>query len=562
MEGATTKLQAVVSDSAFEYGKNASEGELNQYNINEIDLSNLTHIWPQLMDHQKKAVLWAGICFARGHGAMLAMDTGTGKTLSTLAIMDIIRHRDQKPLRCMAFGPKAGLGVWDRDIHRFGLKDVVAMSVVRKNLKDAVSIWNNYQGTVILSTSYGNAIHKTGDVFESLAGMGDVDIFICDESHRIKTPTAKTTKKILSISRNAHHHICMTATPITRTIIDQGSQIEYLEKGRVKRDLVSARYWLAECWLNEHPQFAGKSIVDSMARADRGEFAFAVKKEDAIDLPGEIDVEIEAPWALSPKIKALYNKVYYALDIREHAEFADLPMSVIKGSGHAKEDFIRYDGEPILWEGHEVALNYVHIVSMLYRCSEIVNGMLTVWDKDEQGNIKRLPPEKSKDDPVLGDRISKRIILWDSPKVQVLKSMLEDMQPPLVVVGRYTTEMEIIRTLAGNYGYKHGEISGRIKDGIDANGDMRKDLDLVSVSIGAGSESIDLTRANNVIYFGVGYNYSHYYQMRGRAYRIGQTQKVTNHILRTKSSMDDHVWLAMNKKEDLVGVLEAEFANF
>ena len=317
-----------------------------------------------------------------------------------------------------------------------------------------------------------------------------------------------------------------------------------------------------ENWLNENPKWAGKSIIDSMARCDRGEYFFAVKKEDAIDLPGEVDVTVAAPWTLSPKIEKLYTKVYNALDIRNHDDFANLDWSVIKGKGHAKEDFIQYDGDPVIYDGYEVALNYVHITSMMYRCSEIVNGMLTVWKKDAKGNILRLPPEKSKDDLVMGDRIKERIILWDSPKVQVLKSMLENMQPPLVVVGRYTKEMEIIRTLAEKNGLKCGEISGKIKDGIDEHGDMRKDLDLVAVSIGAGSESIDLTRSSNTIYLGVGYTYAAYHQMRGRTYRIGQKNKVTHHILRTHNSMDDHVWLSMDKKQDLINVLETQFLQF
>ena len=554
---ANLKIEATVSRNSFEQAKQTAKQTLEHY-MQTINLSHMTPLWDRLMDHQKTAVVWACRCFEIGHGPMLAMDTGTGKTLTTLAILDILRKGTGRELKCLAFGPKAGLGVWERDIDRFEIPCMQSVLVERKNIAEAMDLWKNSRNTLMLCTSYGNAVHKTGAFFEELSMLDNPDSVICDESHKIKSPKAKRTRRILSIGSRSRYNICMTATPVTKNVLDQGSQVEHLEFGQKRRDLVSARYWLCEKFLEENPRYYynSTSVVDSMARADRGEFFYNVKKEDAIDLPGEIDVEIGAEWNLSPTTKRLYDNVSNALDIRNYDGFYDLSETVIKGT--AREGLIQYTGKPIVYKGREVALNYIHLVSMMYRCSEIVNGILTVWRKDENGNYLRAPLDKSINDTINGDRLSERIVLWDAPKLQMLKSLLSYIETPVVVVGRYTTEMDIIGKLGRDNGLKCGEISGRIKDGVDHRTEMRKDLDLVAVSIGAGSESIDLTRASNVVYYGVGYDYAAYEQMRGRAYRIGQTRKVVHHILRTHNSMDDHVWSCMNRKENLVVVLEAE----
>ncbi|WP_171764515.1 helicase-related protein, partial [Shigella sp. SHS-8] len=66
----------------------------------------------------------------------------------------------------------------------------------------------------------------------------------------------------------------------------------------------------------------------------------------------------------------------------------------------------------------------------------------------------------------------------------------------------------------------------------------------------AGSAGIELQYANIVIFYTPTYSFQDYSQSLGRAYRNGQTKKVTVYQFNTENTIEEKVWEALENKKD------------
>lgn len=66
----------------------------------------------------------------------------------------------------------------------------------------------------------------------------------------------------------------------------------------------------------------------------------------------------------------------------------------------------------------------------------------------------------------------------------------------------------------------------------------------------SGSEAVEFTYANIIIYFSPSDSYTEYYQSEGRCYRNGQNKKVTVYKFITKNTIEENIYEALNNKQD------------
>jgi len=66
----------------------------------------------------------------------------------------------------------------------------------------------------------------------------------------------------------------------------------------------------------------------------------------------------------------------------------------------------------------------------------------------------------------------------------------------------------------------------------------------------AGSSGIELQYASEVVFYTPTYSYQDYEQSLGRAYRNGQTKKVTVYQFETQRTIESDVWEALANKKD------------
>jgi SNF2 family DNA or RNA helicase len=179
------------------------------------------------------------------------------------------------------------------------------------------------------------------------------------------------------------------------------------------------------------------------------------------------------------------------------------------------------------------------------------------WIKDDEGDMQRISIAKQQLlDDVLED-------LWGSHSrkggdVGGERAPLE----PLVIFGRFQSDLDVIREVAEGYGARCGELSGRVREsspdyGLNSDAQMRPDLDVIAVQIQAGGVGIDLTRARYAIYYSMGYSLGDYEQSLKRVHRPGQDRPVTYIHLVARDTKDEAVYSALTERKNVVEAIIA-----
>lgn len=75
----------------------------------------------------------------------------------------------------------------------------------------------------------------------------------------------------------------------------------------------------------------------------------------------------------------------------------------------------------------------------------------------------------------------------------------------------------------------------------------------------AGAAGIELQYCNLVIFYTPTFSFQDYDQALGRAYRNGQTKKVTVYRYITKKSVEEHVYRSLAEKKDFTESLFKEY---
>jgi hypothetical protein len=179
--------------------------------------------------HQKAAAI-NGIQSSQ----LYAMDPGTGKTLSSILVMETLADKKQgeKPFLSLVLCPKNVRENWKREINKFAVMDHKA-SVIRgsnrneriaKVIEGCVSFNGEKHCTVIMN--YESFVSMQ----QPLAGI-EWDLVVLDESHSIADFRTKRTKAILTLRNNSQRRLALTGTPYKNSITDLYPQLEFLFEG-------------------------------------------------------------------------------------------------------------------------------------------------------------------------------------------------------------------------------------------------------------------------------------------------------------------------------------------
>jgi len=138
----------------------------------------------------------------------------------------------------------------------------------------------------------------------------------------------------------------------------------------------------------------------------------------------------------------------------------------------------------------------------------------------------------------------------DKAKEKLLDDTLEDLGgEPTVIFCQFVADIDTIRRVGEARGLKVLELSGRVKQNFEF---QEGEGDILVVQIQSGGVGIDLTRARYCIYYSVGFNLGEYLQSLARVHRPGQERSVTYIHLLAAGTVDQAVYNALQKKQDIV----------
>ena len=329
-----------------------------------------------------------------------------------------------------------------------------------------------------------------------------------DESTTIKTPTAKRTKAIVNLGKQALYRRILTGSPVTKSPLDLYTQCAFLHE-----DLLGYSSFYA--FRNRYAHmidrnFGGRrvQIVGNYQRLDEltdilNKFSYRVLKEDCLDLPEKIYIRREI------ELTDEQEKAY--------ATMKSAALASIKGK----------------------LATAPHVLTQMMRLHQITCGHLKT-DEGDTTNLK-------------------------SNRLDELMDVLEEVEGKAIIWANYIYDIEhIVASLKKKYGddavvQYYGAIKSEDRQtNIEKFQDPDSTYKFFVGNPQTGGYGITLTAANTVIYYSNGYDLEKRLQSEDRAHRIGQKKSVTYVDIIATKTIDEKIVKALRAKINIASTILGE----
>ena len=132
-------------------------------------------------------------------------------------------------------------------------------------------------------------------------------------------------------------------------------------------------------------------------------------------------------------------------------------------------------------------------------------------------------------------------------KIDYIKEFVENTTDNIVIFYNYQEEYELLKQNITKTTYVcNGAIKSYPKK---SEWDTIKNT-VTLANYKSGSEAVEFTYANIIIYFSPTESYTEFYQSYGRCYRNGQNKKVTAYKFKTEDTIEEDIYTSLGNKQD------------
>ena len=172
----------------------------------------------KLLAHQIEAVKFVFEAFENGHGAVLALAMGMGKTLTTITIIDVISaHVDDCYILVLA--PSVIVSNWEREVDTWKPPNVL--------LHPSISKMDRVAQRILQHAQRGGLIVTSLDTFRLHADhFGSPTIMVIDEGHRIKNNRTQLFAAVNKI--DTPYKIALTGTPLQNNLSECHTLVQWI----------------------------------------------------------------------------------------------------------------------------------------------------------------------------------------------------------------------------------------------------------------------------------------------------------------------------------------------
>ena len=455
-------------------------------------------------EHQLKAL---DFLIIRDFGALYT-DMGSGKTKVGI---DLIVNRGFN--FTVIVGTKKSCDVWETEFSKhcdlsrhnicvFKLSKYSTSDKISK-LKEIFTLHTENDAKTVIIINYDSIWRKP---FSEKLIKIPIDCVICDESHRIKTPSSKCSMYLARLGKKVKHRYLMTGTPTTESPLDVYAQYKFLAP---------------EIYGTNYNEFRNRYENVDINRTASAGYRVLNKKEPYKNLNELKEKMYSCAFYITPKIK-LPAQTFIDYEFTPTKELCEIYKEVKKEGVYEDEDGIM-----------EVNNALVKIL----REQQILSGYLPMESSDFTQKIERV---------------------IDNSRSQALEEILESIKPtePIVVFAKFRYDFSCIQETCKKLGLNYFEISGK-RD--DEKAWKLAGKGVLAVHYKSGSESIDLTQARYCIYYSLSHSYGLYRQSIKRVHRPGQNRPVTYINLVCKiprlKTIDEDIVLSLAAKQDIAEYL-------
>lgn len=439
--------------------------------------------------------------------AALYTDMGTGKSK---VMIDLIVNKGFHTVLIVC--TKKGCEVWEKQFalhsnilsksifNLSGMPTVKKVQVLSQNMSQT-RIWS-ITGPFIILVNYEGVWR--GDFAKYLLRKSvKIDCVICDESHRIKSPSSKCSRFLAQIGKKAEYRYLVTGTPIAENPMDVYAQYRFLDPSIFGTSFskFKDRYQNLD---TKASMAVGYPILDKQQPYKNLEELREKVFSIAFRIPSSI------------KLPKRNNRI-------QHFRMSDRSSKVYKKM--CKEGIVK-NGE---WY-----CEAENALTLQIRKTQITSGFLNTVNETNR----------------------KRIFSIDHSRKEVLMDILGSLMPSesVVVFARYVYDLDEIKDAVEALGRKYSELSGR----EDTEKDWQSgESSVLGVQFSKGSESADFTRARYTIYYTMTNRLALYLQSKKRTHRPGQTRPCYYiHLVADtadgKPTIDNLIMDAIKQKKDIV----------
>lgn len=421
-----------------------------------------------------------------------------GNTGKSRIAIDLIQNREHWATLILC--PKSVVAVWPKEFEKHavrhyelitGLEGSVANRVER--IKRDLSLSRARLRPAVVVLNYEAAWREPMDDF-----LLDYkwDCVVLDESHRIKSPSGKSSKFCSRLGDTVPSRICLTGTPMPHSPLDVYAQYRFLDKGIFGTSFVNFRARYAVMGGYGNHEVKGYQNQEELHEKFY-KVAFRVMAKDVQDLPPTVD--IVRTCKLSVSARAVYDSI--------------------------DKEFVAEVGAGMV--------TVTNALTKLLRLQQITSGFITMDKSDELTRQKAHIQE------------------IDTAKSELLLDILTDLKEdePVAIFCRFHPDLDTIHAIGQSLGRKVLELSGRInqlKEWQDGQ------APLLAVQMQSGGVGVEMIRACYQVFYSLGYSLGDYLQARKRTDRPGQTRPVKFIHLVAENTKDAEVYRALENREEVV----------
>ena len=329
-----------------------------------------------------------------------------------------------------------------------------------------------------------------------------------DESTTIKNPSAKRTKSILALGKEATYRRILTGSPVTKSPLDLFTQCGFLNSYLLGFD---SFYAFRNRYANMIDRnFGGRRVqlIGSYKRLDElatklKAFSYRVLKEDCLDLPEKVYIRREVD--LTDEQSKAYSTMKSAA------------LALLKGK----------------------MATAPHVLTQMMRLHQITCGHL----RNDDGTITKIKNNRLKE----------------------LVTLLEEVEGKVIIWANYVYDIEnIVKVISDEFGADsivqyYGAISAEQRqENIEKFQDPNSKARFFIGNPQTGGYGITLTCANTVVYYSNGYDLEKRLQSEDRAHRIGQTKSVTYVDFIAPKTVDEKIVKALRAKMNIANTIMDE----
>lgn len=453
------------------------------------------------MPHQIEGALFAKFLADKGLSTLLAMDLGTGKSLTSIlaAMMD-------KTINKVLFIVPAGLRLnIQNEVEKFTNEFCYVVKAINDKKKGVYRLtkYKRNKGKemdeckfIVLSYDYFSTKNFDANVKILNLGLDKAELLIFDEAHQISN---KKSNRSINISKSFNglieKRIALTATPLKNNVTKFFPLLKMLKPDEFSNE---SKFFTNYCGM--------------------------VYETDPVDgsYPGWKSIG-------STNFEGLYQKIQtFTYRVKKSDVLKDLPPILIN---------------KILIEMTPAELK---------EYTQIEEGFTKVdWSKKA---ITAVDDEDSTSPMVILSRLRQYTATLKIQKALELIQELNDMGEKVILFDAFKKPIYALKALLGDESKIYsGDQSGDQKQWlVDQFQDKNSGLMNLLISLMAGNAGITLTEAANVIQTTLSYVPSENTQAYGRAHRIGQLKQVTVYILLIADTIDEEIYEILQEKEKVI----------